>query len=1044
MKTIKIISASAGTGKTHRLAEELYSHIVSGAARPEAILATTFTNKAADELLSRIRRRLLQDGKVAEAHRLGAARIGTVNSVCSRIVSDSAFELGLSPDLQTLDENTANAAIRRAMSEVVTETEGEELAELEERFAVGRDDRGWQDAVETIVARARSNDLSATSLAASADRSIKEFAGLLGKAAKDGKTLDKELQKALVEFLASVKPDGVKKTDDALKTARQMCTGGSLPWQSWVKLVNGLNPSKEWQDEAEKVRIVAGRHDGHPRLREDCERLIRLTFSIAERTIEAYRVHKAGWGSIDFVDQEVLALKALGIKEVFSRMSEELDLVLVDEFQDTNPIQLALFLRLAEAAKESIWVGDQKQAIYGFRGTDPALMDAALAAIEGTSGTPDVLKVSWRSRPELVRLTSELFAPPFARCGIPAERVRIGPSPKKAKEPAGLGPIIERWNLGTKNKPDDAAAVAAAIKEALGDKTVRVWDKTSGQARPVQAGDIAVLCYHHAVCANVAAALATLGIPAELAQPGLMSTPEGRLTFAALRLWVDTRDSLAAAELTRVLDYPTTGDDWLNAILTKPGIAAFEAHPALVRIRQAREAHPAAGAIVALDLVFEAVGIRDMCLRWGDSDLRLNNLDALRSHALGYVAASAAEAAGCTPAGLIAYFNQLKADKLDMRAPLSGKNAVTVSTWHAAKGREWPFTVICELDGLPDVSALGVQVVSDAPSFNIKNPLADRWIRYWPNPFGGASKTPFHERLAEHQAHRKASEEAQRQNLRLFYVVWTRARDRLVLAARGGRINEGVTELLSGADGAPLLSEPAGDSATWAGNKFEIKIREVLPATPTPSKRVPGEWYEWPTKIPEYPPEYEQPSAISVIGQVGEAIEIGTRFTISGQPDMELVGNAMHGFLAADRTTLTVSQRKDIASGLLVRWNVESSVAAEAVVSAGDALRGWVERNWPGAKWHREWPLQMKLKRGSMLRGTADLVLETSAGYVVIDHKSFPGGRDKAVERAASYSGQILAYAEAIRTATGKPVIGCFIHLPVVGLVVPIKEKAKS
>ena len=44
--------------------------------------------------------------------------------------------------------------------------------------------------------------------------------------------------------------------------------------------------------------------------------------------------------------------------------------------------------------------------------------------------------------------------------------MRIGPSPKKAKEPTGLGPIVERWNLGTKNKPDDAAAVAAAVKEA--------------------------------------------------------------------------------------------------------------------------------------------------------------------------------------------------------------------------------------------------------------------------------------------------------------------------------------------------------------------------------------------------------------------------------------------------------------------------------------------------------------------------------------------------------------------------------------------------
>jgi ATP-dependent exoDNAse (exonuclease V) beta subunit len=475
----------------------------------------------------------------------------------------------------------------------------------------------------------------------------------------------------------------------------------------------------------------------------------------------------------------------------------------------------------------------------------------------------------------------------------------------------------------------------------------------------------------------------------------------------------------------------------LDAILAKPGIAAFEAHPVIGRIRAAREVNPAAGAVVTMDLVFEAIGIRDMCLRWGDADLRLSNLDALRAHAVGYVSACAAEGAGCTPAGLVAYFNELG---LDERAPLPGKNAITVSTWHAAKGREWPFTVIYELDGMPDINALGVQVVSDASRFNILKPLAGRWIRYWPNPYGGASKTPFHERLAVHPANRKACDEAERQSLRLFYVVWTRARDRLVLAARAGQFNKGITELLSAKDGTPLLSEPEGSTATWAGKSFKVKIRTTVPAMPTPTKRVPGEWYECPTKIPEHPPEYVQPSAIALKGQVGQPTEIGQRLRLAGQQDMELVGNAMHGFLAADLPSLIASQRKTIAKGLLTRWDVASALDVESVLSASDALRGWVAQNWPDAQWHREWPLRMRLKSGSTLRGIADLVLETSEGYIVIDHKSFPGGSDKIIEKASSYAGQILAYAEAIRTATGKPVIGCYIHMPVAGVVVPVAQ----
>ncbi|MBK6429173.1 MAG: UvrD-helicase domain-containing protein [Blastocatellia bacterium] len=95
----EIISASAGTGKTYRLAGLLLGTIRSGTARPEAVVATTFTNKAAAELRERVRRRLLSAGLADEARRLRAARIGTVNGICGQLVSDFAFELGLPPDL---------------------------------------------------------------------------------------------------------------------------------------------------------------------------------------------------------------------------------------------------------------------------------------------------------------------------------------------------------------------------------------------------------------------------------------------------------------------------------------------------------------------------------------------------------------------------------------------------------------------------------------------------------------------------------------------------------------------------------------------------------------------------------------------------------------------------------------------------------------------------------------------------------------------------------------------------------------------------------
>ena len=97
---------------------------------------------------------------------------------------------------------------------------------------------------------------------------------------------------------------------------------------------------------------------------------------------------------IDFTDQEHLLYDALENPVVESVLRDELDLLMVDEFQDTSPMQLALFLRLAKLAKQVIWVGDVKQAIYGFRGSDPELMQAILKHLKNNGGKTEVLETS--------------------------------------------------------------------------------------------------------------------------------------------------------------------------------------------------------------------------------------------------------------------------------------------------------------------------------------------------------------------------------------------------------------------------------------------------------------------------------------------------------------------------------------------------------------------------------------------------------------------------------------------------------------------------
>ena len=132
-----------------------------------------------------------------------------------------------------------------------------------------------------------------------------------------------------------------------------------------------------------------------------------------------------GW--LDFSDLEQLAFHLLRDHAgIIAQLKEDLDLLVVDEFQDTSPIQLALFMQLAGCAKHTVWVGDVKQAIYGFRNSDPVLIDAVVKSVDKAGGLAEPLSVSYRSLPDLVQLTNSLFVPAFAdSLKLPENQVRL-------------------------------------------------------------------------------------------------------------------------------------------------------------------------------------------------------------------------------------------------------------------------------------------------------------------------------------------------------------------------------------------------------------------------------------------------------------------------------------------------------------------------------------------------------------------------------------------------------------------------------------------
>ena len=101
---------------------------------------------------------------------------------------------------------------------------------------------------------------------------------------------------------------------------------------------------------------------------------------------------------------------------IASEISQSYRYLFVDEFQDSSPIQVKIFESLSDLMEHSYWVGDYKQAIYGFRGSDIALTKAVVdrVARKENGCDTDTLDKSWRSLPDIVEVNNAVFEKTFA------------------------------------------------------------------------------------------------------------------------------------------------------------------------------------------------------------------------------------------------------------------------------------------------------------------------------------------------------------------------------------------------------------------------------------------------------------------------------------------------------------------------------------------------------------------------------------------------------------------------------------------------------
>lgn len=1052
---LHFISAGAGSGKTYRLTQILHAKLSAGEIRPSGVIATTFTRKAATELRERVRSHLLEQGAYKIANAMGQARINTVNGVCGDMLLRFAFEAGMSTEQLILEEVQGKVLLDQSIDAVMDGEETAKLLAITRRLSI----EDWKSDLAQLINQTRANDIEIPLLEGFAKQNADEMLAHFPKITKDDLTtkLINAIEQGLPE-LERVAAEGKKKnTNDYLwlvKDMRNKLLSGEAAWSDWAKIA-GSAPEAGLRPIGEAISENADRYAEHPDLHSDVREYLQMQFKLCRKALQAYADKKREMGVLDFTDQESLLLKVLDDETVAATLREELDLLMVDEFQDTSPIQLALFVKLAQFAKEIYWVGDIKQAIYGFRGSDTALMKSILDALTSMGGDKEVLDKSWRSRKQLVSLVNDVFVPAFEKT-LHADEVKLQAERNEPLKGAAFG----NWKLIGSNVDKRIAALGVGVRELIA-SGYQVYDKPSKNIRPVSYADIAILARSNDNVNKIAAELREQGVPAAIEQPGLLMTPEAILAIACLRRLNDPSDTIASAEIVSLAgceepecwvadrlrlmasapeDKPSGfGNEWRES--------GDNAYPLMAELAKLRLDMPILSPVEALQTVVAHGQLTAIILRWcgnaNEARTRLANLEALLNMARQYEETSRNTSQSASVSGMILWMAE-QAEAGEDSLALPALDAVKVMTHHGSKGLEWPVVILTDLEkGVRD-RLWSISTVSRS-AVDVSQPLKDRFIRFWPWPFGKMEKVTIAEPIAQSDIAKEFYAAAVEEEKRLLYVSMTRARDLLVLA-RGGKespeswINTVGADWLMGDVDADTLSLPCGEKISYQHLKLEMPEGGI--ETHTSNEQI--YWFKGAgslgTNQQRLPLKYNPSSAIQCSCKIVATIQIGNRMALKPGVDMAQLGTAIHGCIGAHFTDPAAPITEDEIKQVMSRMNASDAVKPRELFDQVSAFGSWINTRWPEAIPYAEIPTEMRLHNGQVLQGRIDFLLKVNGGWILVDHKSSPGGSNQWDAIAQEYAGQLAAYKESIEQATGEKVLENWLFLPVAGAAIQVES----
>jgi ATP-dependent exoDNAse (exonuclease V) beta subunit len=1076
--TTLFVEAGAGSGKTRALVNRVLALVTSGCAELRSVAAITFTEKAGAELRDRIRRELEKRAEGDPAGETGTrcrtaldqldgAAIGTLHSFAQRLLSEHPVEAGLPPRVEVLDEVSSKVAFDRRWSmfrdQLLADAALERtillllaagvrataLGSLAEAF-----DDNW-DLVDERVPESEPDPPSVHDLFRAA-RAVVD-----GVCAEPCRDPGDKLRVRLDEIAGRMAELAATEDEYELLEALGPNAAQKLPGFS----VGNIGKRTSFDCDVRELQVrVREAGDAVTAVCADvanaCAR--RLGSAIRRFTLDA-ALDRQRAGQLEFHDLLVLARALLRHPEhgpaARAALHERYRHLLLDEFQDTDPIQIELAVRIAarhprsEEAGSAPWdqtevtpghlfvVGDPKQSIYRFRRADISVFLAAAERFGSHGGGVSVeLTANFRTVRPVIEWVNTTFAalmtePDAIDLPVPSQPRYIALEPTRGAPVMGASVAV----LGRQEHPqgtvaddlraEEADDVAATVARAVTDG----WSVDDGHGgwRGARLGDVTVLVPARTSLPFLEDAFDRIGIAFRAESSSLVyATRAVRDLLMVLRAVDDPTDYRRVVAALRTPLLACGDDDLFRFKVERGGRWSYLADqpetvppddPVRVGLGYLRTLYDRRHWLAPSELLGRiATDRRAMELGFAEGRPR----DVWRR--LRFVIDQARAWSEVTGGNLRQYLRWVSlqtaegARVAEAILPESDDDAVRVMTIHSAKGLEFPITIVSGMSTVPQSRPAPAQVVFPAAAAG-GGGVGYRFGKYV-TTLEYSEWAPIDEQMSFHE------------RIRLLYVACTRARDHLVVSLhRKARAKAPEPTKRTNAE---LLVSGMGDLVDELPDGAETETAQVLPLVVLAPPSPPPPFAQWEAERGAALMQAARPTAVAATALTDE----GTPDS-EGEPDPGLekrprdldlapwlkgrygtaVGRAVHGVL----------QTIDLATGAGIDEAVSAQCEAEAVPDRSEDVRKLVvdALGSPSVQEAARCPHWREVYActpldGRLLEGYIDLLYRGPGGLVVVDHKTAATSDASELDRRVEgYRIQGASYALTVGATTAEPVV---------------------